>query len=79
MLRAILERVDAVLVGAVSTTEEQPFGFHAVTYDPAVTMFASWRQGMDCTFERIEDVFFTIHMDFHALVIYVAANFAGLR
>jgi hypothetical protein len=51
---------------------------HAMTDDPAATMGTSRRQGMDRTLEAVEDMHFTVPVDFETLIVYVAAYFTSL-
>jgi hypothetical protein len=66
--------VDAILVGTVSTAEEDSVHLHTVTEDPAATMRACGRQSMDGTLKAIEDMNLTFLAHLKTFIIFVAAN-----
>jgi hypothetical protein len=42
---------------------------------PAPAVWASWGQGMNCTFKTIKDMRFSSDADFESLVVVVSASF----
>ncbi len=49
---------------------------HAVPNNPAVAVWANWRERMNRALETIEDVMLAGHNHFERLVILIFANFA---
>jgi hypothetical protein len=68
--------MDAVLLGAVGTAEEDTIHLHAMTDNPASTMRARRCQRMDGAFEAVEHMRFAILAHFKTFVICIAAYFA---
>lgn len=66
-----------MLARAVSTAIKDPVCFHAVADNPAAAMGAGWRQGVDGTFETIEDMRFVPDPYLKTLVVHVPAYFAS--
>lgn len=58
--------MDAILLGTMGTAEEDTIHLHTVTNNSAATMRTRRRQGMDGTFEAIENVRLTAQADFKA-------------
>jgi hypothetical protein len=50
-------------------------GFHAMSDDPAVAVWADWRQRVDRALEAIECVMLSGYDHFKRLVIFILANF----
>ena len=53
-----------------------PIGFHTVPDDPAIAVWADWRQRVDRAFEAIEGMTLAGNDHFKRLVIFILANFA---
>jgi hypothetical protein len=51
-------------------------GFHTMSDDPAVTVWADRRQRVDRAFEAVECVMLSVYDHFKRLVIFIFANFA---
>jgi hypothetical protein len=60
----------------MDATEDLSVGFHTVTDDPAVAVWADRRQRVDCAFEAVECVMLSCYDHFKRLVIFIFANFA---
>jgi hypothetical protein len=65
--------MDAILFGTMGTAEEDTIHLHAMTDDPAATMRARGRQGVDGAFKAIEYMRFTVLAHLKTFVILVAA------
>lgn len=69
---------DSMLAGTMSTAIEDTIGFHAVTDDPATAVRAGGRQGVDGTFEAIEDMRLAVDPDFKTFVVHIPTDFTSL-
>jgi hypothetical protein len=58
--------------------EHRAAGFVAVTDDPAPAMRAAWGKRVNSALETIEIMGDSVGYDFERLIVFVAANFAGL-
>ena len=67
--------MDAVLAGTVSTAIKNAVRLHAVPDDPATAVRAGGRQGVNGTFETIEDMRLTIDPHFETFVIHIPTYF----
>ena len=67
--------MDAVLAGTVSTAIKNAVRLHAVPDDPAAAVRAGRRQGVNGTFETIEDMRLTIDPHFETFIIYIPTYF----
>jgi hypothetical protein len=69
--------MDPVLAGTVSAAVKDTLRFHAMPDNPAVTMRAGWRQGMDRTFETVEDMRLTSDSHFKTFVVHIPTYFTS--
>jgi hypothetical protein len=75
-LNSILQCCFAGGTRAMDAAEDLSIGFHAMPHDPAVAVWADWRQRVDRAFEAIECVMFSGYDHFKRLVIFIFANLA---
>src|SRR5215211_1026189 len=73
----VAELRDAFLRGAVRAAEHAPVALHAVADDPAATVAADGREGMDRALEAVERVSRSVDRDLKRLVVVVPANVAN--
>ena len=76
VLNSILQRCFAGSTRAMNATEDLSIGFHAMPHDPAIAVWADWRQRVDRAFEAIECVMLSGYDHFKRFVIFIFANFA---
>jgi hypothetical protein len=60
----------------MNAAEDLSIGFHAMPHDPAVAVWADWRQRVDRAFEAIERVMLSGYDHFKRFVIFIFANLA---
>ena len=60
----------------MNAAEDLSVGFDAVPDDPAIAVWADWRQRVDRAFEAIECVMLSGYDHLKRLVIFIFANFA---
>jgi hypothetical protein len=65
------------VAGAVCAAEHFAVGLDAMADNPAATVDANWRQGVDRTLEAIENVYVAVEVNLKRLVIVVTADFTG--
>jgi len=75
-LNSILQCCFAGGTRAMNAAEDLSIGFHAMPHDPAVAVWADWRQRVDRAFEAIECVMFSGYDHFKRFVIFIFANLA---
>jgi hypothetical protein len=61
----------------MGTAIKDAFRLHAVTDDPAAAMRAGWRQGVDRTFEAIEDMRLTSNPHFKTFIVHIPTYFTS--
>lgn len=66
------------IVSAMRAAIKVPLGFHSMTDDAAFALSANGRKGMDRAFEAIEIMRFAFYNHFKTVVVFVAADFAGI-
>ena len=75
----IVDRQDALFVGAMGTTEETASRFHTVSNDLAPTMFAFRGQRVNGTFKTVKIMRDPSNQNFNWLVVFVSANFTAVH
>jgi ADP-dependent phosphofructokinase/glucokinase len=60
----------------MNAAEDLSICFHAMPHDPAIAVWADWRQRVDRAFEAIECVMLSGYDHFERFVIFIFANFA---
>jgi hypothetical protein len=75
-LNSILQRRFAGGARAMNAAEDLSICFHAMPHDPAIAVWADWRQRVDRAFEAIECVMLSGYDHFERFVIFILANFA---
>jgi len=79
LLRAIMDRSDSFLVGAMSAAIETAARFDAVADDFAPTMLAFGRQRVYGALEAVKVMRDAIYKDFDRLIIFISANFTSVH
>ena len=76
-LYPIFHLSDSMLAGTVSTAIKHTLRLHSVADDPAAAMGAGRRQGVDGTFEAIEDMRLTVDPNFKAFIVHIPTDFTS--
>jgi hypothetical protein len=75
-LNSILQRRFAGGARAMNAAEDLSICLHAMSHDPAIAVWADWRQRVDRAFEAIECVMLSGYDHLERFVIFILANFA---
>jgi hypothetical protein len=60
----------------MNTAKDRVVFFDSVANDMSATVWASWREGLDCTFETVERVAAPVHGYLKRLIVFVPTSFA---